>query len=129
MKTICWTEKSFNQDNTDSNLLSSRFSTRTILPKFGDSVMLCQNITRIFSNMLLSYEVIWLLFLLGTSGRSQAAHTSTMSKRRKTVEMREKVKSQGAFSVRAHERTPDVAGKRNPLEVCFTLRAEALRFS
>ena len=57
--------------------------------------------------------------LLGTSGRSQAAFSSKMAKRRKTVEMREKVQSQGVFSARAHERSAETPG--SALEVCVTL--------
>ncbi|XP_078349307.1 adenylate cyclase type 10-like isoform X2 [Oculina patagonica] len=52
----------------------------------------------------------------GTSGRSQAAFSSKMAKRRKTVEMREKVQSQGAFSARAHERTAEIAGTTSALK-------------
>ena len=59
--------------------------------------------------------------LLGTSGRSQAAFSSKMAKRRQTVEMREKVQSQGAFFARAHERSPETAGTISALEVCYSL--------
>ena len=59
--------------------------------------------------------------LLGTSGRSQAASSSKMAKRRKTVEMREKVQSQGAFSARAHDRSAEIAGTNSALEVCNSL--------
>lgn len=54
----------------------------------------------------------------GTSGRSRADFTSKMAKRRKTIEMREKVQSQGAFSARAHERTAEIAGTSSALGVC-----------
>lgn len=43
--------------------------------------------------------------------------SSKMVQQRKTVEMREKVQSQGAFSARAHERSPEIAGKVSSLEV------------
>ena len=56
--------------------------------------------------------------ILGTSGRSQAAFSSKMTKRRKTVEMRDKVQSQGAFSTRAHERSAETPGTSRALEVC-----------
>ena len=64
---------------------------------------------------------VYLYNLLGTSGRSQAAFSSKMAKRRKTVEMREKVQSQGAFSARAHERSAETAGTSSALEVCSFL--------
>lgn len=57
---------------------------------------------------------------LGTSGRSQGAFSSKMAKRRKTVEMRDKVQSQGAFSARAHERSAETPGTSSALEVCAT---------
>lgn len=41
-----------------------------------------------------------------------------MTKRQKTMEMREKVQSQGAFSSRAHERSAEIAETSSLLEVC-----------
>ena len=58
--------------------------------------------------------------LLGTSGRSKAAYSSKTAKRRKTLEMRDKVQSQGAFSARAHERSAETPGTSRALEVCAT---------
>lgn len=62
-----------------------------------------------FSVFLYEYVdcLLPVMSLLGTSGRSQAAFSSKMAKRRKTMEMREKVQSQGTFSARAHERSAE----------------------
>lgn len=62
-----------------------------------------------------------LMSLLGASGRSQAAFSSKMAKRRKTVEMREKVQIQGAFLALAHERSAETVETSSALEVCYSL--------
>lgn len=65
-----------------------------------------------------------LVLVTGVSGRSLGAHSSMSNKRRKTIEMRDKVQSQGAFSPRAHERsgieTPDLSRERELLKVNVT---------
>jgi hypothetical protein len=55
--------------------------------------------SKLTENLFIFYCI---LFLPG--GRSTNLMSSSTAKRRKTMEMREKVQSQGAFSSRAHER-------------------------
>lgn len=67
------------------------------------------------------------MILLGTSRRSTNIISSSTAKRRKTIEMREKVQSQGAFTSRAHERTSFAVSTN--LQIDVTKISEASRNS
>ena len=78
------------------------------------------NICNFFGLCLYKYSHCLFISLLGTSGRSQAAYSSKIAKRKNTVEMRDKVQIQGAFSASAHERSAETPGTSSALEVCAT---------